>query len=338
MKIFITGGAGYIGSHTCVELLKRQHDVLVFDNLVNSSIKSLDRIKVITNRELGFIKGDIRDTKTLKDAMKKFKPEIVIHFAGLKSVSQSVSDPLQYYDTNVYGSINLFNTMNEVGCNKIVFSSSATVYGREDNLPYNESSSVHPTNPYGRSKLIVENILRDWVNSNEHKQAICLRYFNPVGAHESGLIGENPLGIPNNIMPLISQVAAGIRPKLSIFGSDYKTRDGTGERDYVHVVDLALGHATVVEKINKLDVLQVLNLGTGKGTTVKELIETFEKASGKKIPIEFSKRRPGDVAQSWTDPRLAKNLLNLEFNRSVEDMCLDTWRWQSNNPDGYLSG
>lgn len=334
-KIFITGGAGYIGSHTCAELLNSGYKILVYDNLVNGSFEALERVKLITNQKIDFIQGDIRNKCALEQAMCAFLPDVVIHFAGLKSVAESMKHPLRYYDVNVSGSLNILDSMSSAGCQNIVFSSSATVYADDQNLPYNESHILDPINPYGRTKLIFEQILNDWVHSFEGNKAVCLRYFNPVGAHASGLIGENPDGEPNNLMPIISEVAAGQRNYLSIYGNDYSTRDGTGERDYIHVVDLAYGHLKAVERLTYFEHFQILNLGTGKGTTVQELISAFEKVSGKKIKSVIKDRRSGDVARSLANPSLAKHLLGISSNRTIEDMCRDSWLWKSKNLNGF---
>ena len=335
MKIFVTGGAGFIGSHTCVELLINKHEVLVFDNLSNGSEIALKRVEIITQKTLQFVNGDIRDSNTLINIMKNFKPDAVLHFAGLKAVNESVADPIKYYDINVRGTVELLAAMKLSDCFKIIFSSSATVYGNASYLPFDELHRLNPTNPYGRTKLMIEKILEDWVYSSYQNHAVCLRYFNPIGAHISGFIGEDPANTPNNLMPYISQVVAGQRAYLSIFGDDYPTRDGTGERDYIHVCDLALGHLRAVEKISALDRFQVLNLGTGIGTTVQELVDVFQMVSGRTIPIKIAPRRPGDVAQSWADPSSANALLDIKFVKTIQEMCADTWRWQNKNPNGY---
>lgn len=335
MKIFVTGGAGFIGSHTCVELLNSKHEVLVFDNLSNGSEIALKRVEIITQKTLQFVNGDIRNSNTLINIMKNFKPDAVLHFAGLKSVSESVADPVKYYDINVRGTVELLAAMKVSDCSKIIFSSSATVYGNASYLPFDELHRLNPTNPYGRTKLMIEKILEDWVHSSYKNHAVCLRYFNPIGAHVSGFIGEDPANTPNNLMPYISQVVAGQREYLSIFGDDYPTRDGTGERDYIHVCDLALGHLRAVEKICELDRFQVLNLGTGIGTTVQELVDVFQMVSGITIPIKIAPRRPGDVAQSWADPSSANTMLDIKFVKTIQEMCTDTWRWQNKNPNGY---
>ena len=335
MRVLVAGGAGYIGTHACVALLQKNHEVLVFDNLSNSSPVALERVKLITNRSLEFIKGDIRDQLHLEKIMREFAPEAVIHFAGLKAVGESVEEPLLYYDVNVTGSIELVKAMVSVGCKLLIFSSSATVYGVPQYLPYDEVHPTAPTNPYGQSKLMVECILQDCVNANRNLKVICLRYFNPVGAHISGLIGENPTNIPNNLMPLIVQTASGSRERLSIFGDDYGTRDGTGERDYIHVSDLANGHLLALEQHKLLERFQVINLGTGLGTTVKELINKFEKTTNQKIQTKISERRKGDVAKIYADTKLATKLLNFKCQKTIEDMCIDSWNWEKQNPYGY---
>jgi len=335
MRILVTGGAGYIGTHTCVALLQSNHEVLVFDNLSNSSPGAIDRIKLITNKSVEFIEGDIRDHALLLQVVREFSPEAVIHFAGLKAVGQSVKDPLQYYDVNVRGSIELLKAISSVDCNLIIFSSSANVYGLPEYLPYDEDHPTAPTNPYGQSKLMVENILQDWIKTNNSRRALCLRYFNPVGSHISGSIGEDPKNVPNNLMPLIVQTAAGIQEYLSIFGDDYDTRDGTGERDYIHVSDLANGHLLALEKHELLDRFQVINLGTGSGTTVKELIEEFEICTNQKIKIKISARRSGDIAKCYADTTLAAKLLDFKCEKSISDMCIDSWNWQKQDFQDY---
>lgn len=334
-KIFITGGAGYIGSHTCIEFLKSGHKILVYDDLSTGSFEALERVKLITKKPIKLVRDDVRNKGALEKAICEFRPDVVVHFAGLKSVAESVKHPLRYYDVNVRGSLNLLDAMSTARCKNIVFSSSATVYGEDQNLPYDENHLLNPVNPYGRTKLIFEQILNDWVSSCDGNRAVCLRYFNPVGAHDSGLIGESPHGEPNNLMPFISEVAAGQRENLSIYGNDYSTRDGTGERDFIHVTDLAYGHLKAVERLPYFDYFQTLNLGTGMGTTVKELISTFEKVSGKKINSVIKNRRKGDVARSLADSSLAEQLLGISFDQTIEDMCRDTWRWKSKNPNGF---
>lgn len=335
-KIFVTGGAGYIGTHTCVDLLRSNHDVIIFDDLSNSSVEAVHRVELLTNRKLPLVIGDIRNLNSLRNAMLEFKPDCIIHFAGLKAVAHSVIDPLSYYDVNVHGSINLLRAMADAGCHEIVFSSSATVYGELNQPPFTESMPVNPVSPYGRTKLLFENVLRDWVNSNILNRSVILRYFNPVGAHVSGLIGEDPKDFPNNLMPLIVQAARNKLNELSIYGYDYDTRDGTGERDYIHVSDLAVGHVKAIENISKIQRFQILNLGSGVGTTVKELVNTFEKVNGVTFPKRVVSRRSGDVAKSFADPTLAKRLIGFKCTKTLENMCRDTWNWVNKNPEGYL--
>jgi len=334
MKVLVTGGAGYIGSHTCVELLNSGHEVFVVDNLCNGHEAALERVHGITNCELQFVNADIRDSSALDKIFKTFKPEAVIHFAGLKAVGESVADPLKYYDVNVGGSISLLSSMSKFACNNIIFSSSATVYGKPQYLPYDEKHPTNPINPYGRTKLIIENIISDWTNVETKRKATILRYFNPVGAHKSGQIGEEPIGTPNNLMPYIAQVADGRRDHLNIFGNDYDTSDGTGSRDYIHVVDLALAHITALNK-NKLDRFEVLNIGAGKSTTVLELVSKFEDISGVTIEFKYLPRREGDLAASWADSSKASEVMSWKTERSIKNICEDTWRWHKLNPTGY---
>ncbi len=340
MKILVTGGAGYIGSHTLIELNKAGYDFIVYDNLSNSSKESLSRVEKIINKPIIFEEGDIRDTKKLDEIFKKYPIESVIHFAGLKAVGESVEKPLSYYDNNILGTIKLLEVMKENNCKKIVFSSSATVYGNPQQMPIKEDFPIGgTTNPYGTSKYMIERILEDlYISDNSFKIAI-LRYFNPVGAYESGEIGEDPNGIPNNLMPFITQVAVGKREFLSVFGSDYDTVDGTGVRDYIHVVDLAYGHVKAIDYLNNSSEIKPLkvNLGTGKGYSVLEMVKAFEKASGQKINYKLVDRRAGDIAKCYADPSTAKEILDWEAKRSIDDMCADSWRWQSNNPNGYKS-
>jgi len=334
-KVFVTGGAGYIGSHTCVELLKSNHSIMVYDNLSNGSLEALKRVETLTNKKLKFVEGDICNFDFLEQSICEFQPDIVLHFAGLKAVGESVTDPLRYYEVNLKGSLNILGAMSLTKCNKLVFSSSATVYGDKNVPPYKETGQLQPVSPYGRTKLIFEQILQDWVKSDKKHRAIALRYFNPVGAHESGMIGENPQDKPDNLMPFLAQVACKKRQYLSIFGIDYPTKDGTGVRDFIHVTDLALGHAKAIEKIERLERFQILNLGTGKGTTVLELIKSFETSTGIKVPLRFVARRAGDVAISLADPTEAENLLNFKCEKTIQDMCVDEWNWQTKNPNGY---
>ena len=325
MKIFVTGAAGYIGAHTVLELLNSGHQVFAFDNLSNSSLLSLKRVETITNKKIGFSKGDVRDTNHLTIELEKFKPEAVIHFAALKSVTESFKKPLEYYDVNVNGSLSLLESMSKVNCRTVIFSSSATVYGNPEYLPIDETHPTIPINPYGRTKFMVERILQDWVNSGSTEQAICLRYFNPVGAHETGLKGKKTDTASGNLMPIIVEVASGRLPHLNIFGDNYPTRDGTGERDYIHVSDLAIFHQKAVEKISMLERFEVLNIGTGKGTTVKELVKAFENANNIEVPIKISKRRSGDVASSWTSTKKAERKLGYKSSRSINEACKDEW-------------
>ncbi|MCI0500471.1 MAG: UDP-glucose 4-epimerase GalE [Epsilonproteobacteria bacterium] len=339
MAILITGGAGYIGSHTLIELANVNHDFIVYDNLSNSSEESLKRVSKIIGREITFIKGDIRETEKLKAVFSNHQIDSVIHFAGLKAVGESVAKPLEYYDNNVVGTLRLLEVMKGFGCKKIVFSSSATVYGDPETTPIIENFPVGgTTNPYGTSKYMIERILKDLhISDNSFKIAI-LRYFNPVGAHESGIIGEDPNGIPNNLMPFIAQTAVGKREYLSVFGSDYETHDGTGVRDYIHVVDLANAHVKAIDYINKQSNMNqplITNLGTGIGYSVLDVVKAFEKASGKEVPYKLVERRAGDIAKCYANPSFAKEVFGWEAKRTIEQMCIDSWRWQSQNPNGY---
>ncbi|WP_127470659.1 UDP-glucose 4-epimerase GalE [Thiomicrorhabdus aquaedulcis] len=336
--ILVTGGAGYIGSHTCIELLQAGFELVVLDNLSNSSIESLKRVKHITGREIEFIEGDVCDRVLLRSIFTRFSVDAVIHFAGLKAVGESVALPLKYYDNNVSGSVALFEVMAEFDCKHLVFSSSATVYGDPASVPIKEDFPLSTTNPYGASKLMVENILRDVFKSDPDWSIALLRYFNPVGAHESGLIGEDPNGIPNNLMPFVSQVAVGQRECLNVFGDDYDTLDGTGVRDYIHVVDLAKGHVAALRKLMQSPGLVTLNLGTGRGYSVLEMVRAFEQASDKQVAYEIVARRPGDVAQCYADPSIAFEVLGWKAELGIERMCEDAWRWQSKNPNGYGEG
>jgi len=335
LKVLVTGGAGYIGSHTCVELLVAGHDVCIVDDLSNSRIEVIDRIKRLSDKDLIFNKVDIRNCNRLEKILYNFKPDAVIHFAGLKAVTESVVDPIRYYDVNVSGTISLLKAMNSINCINLVFSSSATVYGNPDYLPYDEKHNTSPVNPYGRTKLMVENILNDWSYLDNKRRASVLRYFNPVGAHPSTLIGEDPSGIPNNLMPYITQVAIGKRDYLNIYGNDYETHDGTGIRDYIHVVDLAKAHVATIEKQHALYPFEVINIGSGEGTSVLELVKAFELASGIKINFIISDRRDGDLAETWTNPDFAFNKIGWKAKLNINDMCRDSWAWQKNNPKGY---
>lgn len=337
IKILVTGGAGYIGTHTLVELIENGYEPIVFDNFVNSSEKSLQRVEQITGKKIPYVNGDIRDYASLESVFSSHEFQGVIHFAGLKAVGESVEKPILYYENNVYGSLQLLKAMAAYNVKTIVFSSSATVYGDPISLPLDESMPTgEPTNPYGMSKLMIENILTDVHKNDKSWRIVNLRYFNPVGAHVSGLIGEDPTGIPNNLMPFITQTATGKREKLSVFGGDYDTHDGTGVRDYIHVVDLAKGHIKALQKAEQQSGLWTVNLGTGTGYSVLDLIKAFEEVSNKKIPYEIVSRRPGDVASCYADPKFAKQVLGWEAKLGLNDMCSDSWRWQSNNPNGYV--
>lgn len=331
-KIFLTGGAGYIGSHTAVVLLNAGYEVVIYDNLSNAKYEVINRIGKITGKRPRFIKGDIKDADTLEKAIAGC--DAVIHFAGLKAVGESVEKPLAYYDNNVCGALSLFKVMQKKNIKKIVFSSSATVYGAPQALPITEDHPLTPVNPYGRTKYMIEEILKDLYNSDKSWHIAILRYFNPVGAHESGFIGEDPQGIPNNLMPYISQVAIGKREHLRIFGNDYDTPDGTGIRDYIHIMDLAKGHLKALEKLEEIG-CEVYNLGTGRGYSVLEVVKAFEKASGRKIPYKFTDRRPGDVPVCYADPSKAQKELGWKAEYDIDKMCQDTWNWQSKNPNGY---
>jgi UDP-glucose 4-epimerase len=335
MSILVTGGAGYIGSHTCVELLNAGYEIVVVDNLANSKPESLKRMKELTEKEFKFYQVDLLDKDALEQVFSDNNIEAVIHFAGLKAVGESVEQPLRYYQNNITGTLILADVMQQFGVEKIVFSSSATVYGMPKQVPISEDFSLSATNPYGRTKLMIEEILRDVYVSNNNWSIALLRYFNPIGAHESGRIGEDPNGIPNNLMPYITQVAVGKLQKLSVFGSDYQTVDGTGVRDYIHVVDLAKGHLKALEKVISTNGVEAYNLGTGKGYSVLEMITSFESASGKKVPYQISERRPGDIAECYADPTKAKLELGWEAEKGIEEMCKDSWKWQSENPQGY---
>ncbi len=335
MKILVTGGAGYIGSHTCVELLNANYDVVVLDNLSNSSEKSLTRVKNITGKSLEFYKADLLNKKQIMTVFSDHKIDAVIHFAGLKAVGESVSMPLKYFHNNIIGTLNLLDVMNDFNVKNIVFSSSATVYGDPASLPITENFPLCATNPYGRTKLMIEEILQDIYRSDRNWNIALLRYFNPVGAHKSGEIGEDPFGIPNNLAPYISQVAVGLLPWVSIFGNNYDTPDGTGVRDYIHVVDLALGHLKTLPKLFTNPGLVVYNLGTGFGYSVLEMIKGFEAASGKTIPYKIVDKRPGDIAACWADPSKAETDLGWKADKTLSDMCKDAWNWQKKNPKGY---
>ena len=335
MKILITGGAGYIGSHTLVEVIRAGHQVVVVDNLINGHAEAIARVGRLTNTYIQLAVGDIRDKLFLESVFAEFTPDGVIHFAGLKAVGESVENPMAYYDVNVSGSRVLLEVMQSHGCHRIIFSSSATVYGEPQYLPYDENHPVAPINPYGRTKLMVEQMLGDWSAAHSERSAISLRYFNPVGAHPSGLIGENPLGLPNNLMPFIAQVAVGIRSELQIFGDDYGTRDGTGERDYLHVVDLAKAHVLALGALTSQVGHDVINIGTGHGVTVNEIVKAFETACGHSIKTRIVARRVGDLASSYANSERAQVRLGWRSKLGLADMCKDTWAWQSENPGGY---
>ncbi len=335
MRVLVTGGAGYIGSHTCVELLNAGHEVFVIDNLCNGHEAALERVRGITNCELRFINADIRNASALNKVFNDFNPEAVMHFAGLKAVAESVADPLMYYDVNVGGSISLLMAMSKARCNNIIFSSSATVYGKPQYLPYDEEHPTNPVNPYGQTKLIVEKLIQDWVSVKKKRRGTSLRYFNPVGAHPSGQIGEDPQGSLDNLMPFISQVASGRREYLQIFGSDYETRDGTGERDYIHVVDLAGAHIKALQCQLSLKPYEILNIGNDKAITVLELIDSFQKVSEVLVKYKFAARRKGDLPSFWANSSKAFDKIAWKPKLSVDRMCVDTWRWQLNNISGY---
>ncbi len=335
MNILVTGGAGYIGSHTCLELLKIGYRIVVVDNLSNSSRESLRRVENLTGMNLEFCHVDLLDKESLESVFKKFKFHSVIHFAGLKAVGESVAIPLKYYQNNITGTLVLLELMEKYDVRNIVFSSSATVYGDPHTVPITEDFPLSATNPYGRTKLMIEEILNDVHAADKRWNVILLRYFNPVGAHESGEIGEDPQGIPNNLMPYISQVHVGKLKELSVFGNDYPTHDGTGVRDYIHVVDLALGHVKAVERISENSGLSVYNLGTGQGYSVLDMVKAYEKAAGSRVPFKFAARRPGDVAACYADPGKANRELGWKAERDVDTMCRDTLKWQTQNPQGF---
>ena len=335
MKILVTGGAGYIGSHTVILLIETGYEIVIFDNFCNASKEAVKRVEKIVNKKITTIEGDVRNRNDLQKVFKAHKIDAVIHFAGLKAVGESVEQPLKYYDNNVNGTAVLCEVMAEHACRSIVFSSSATVYGDPHTTPIDENFPLSATNPYGRSKLFVEEILRDLYVSDKSWKIVLLRYFNPVGAHESGTIGEDPNGIPNNLMPFIAQTAVGKREYLSIFGDDYTTHDGTGVRDYIHVMDLADGHVKAIDKIKNFTEVMTINLGTGKGYSVLDMVKAFEKASGKTVPYKIAPRRAGDIAKCFANPSYAKKILGWEAKKGIEEMCEDSWKWQSSNPNGY---
>lgn len=335
MSILVTGGAGYIGSHTCVELLEAGYDIVVVDNFSNSKPEALRRVKEITGKDFKVYAVDLVDREALDKVFSENDIEAVIHFAGFKAVGESVAIPLKYYYNNITGTIILCEVMQKYGVKKIVFSSSATVYGKPKSVPIREDFPLCPTNPYGRTKYMIEEILKDVYVADNEWSIILLRYFNPIGAHESGRIGEDPNGIPNNLMPYITQVAVGKREKLYVFGNDYDTHDGTGVRDYIHVVDLAKGHIKALEKAMKGSGVDVYNLGTGTGYSVLDVVKTFERVNGVKIPYVITHRRPGDVDKCFADPTKAHKELGWKAEKNLEDMCRDSWNWQRNNPNGY---
>lgn len=335
MKILVTGGAGYIGSHTCLALLEADYEVVVVDNLSNSSMHSMERVEELSGKKLTFYKEDLLNEEGLSEIFDKEKPEAVIHFAGLKAVGESVAKPLWYYYNNITGTLNLLNVMKKHKVFKLVFSSSATVYGMPKSVPIREDFPLSVTNPYGQTKLMIENILKDLCFAEDEFNIVALRYFNPIGAHKSGRIGEDPSGIPNNLVPYVTQVIVGKLPYLNVFGDDYATHDGTGVRDYIHVVDLAMGHLKAIEYMKDNNGYHVYNLGTGNGYSVLDIVKAFENVIGRAIPYKIVERRPGDVAECYADPTLAKKDLNWEAKYGLQDMCEDSFRWQKQNPDGY---
>ena len=339
MKVLVTGGAGYIGSHTCVELLNQGMEVVVIDNLVNSSAKAIERVEEITGKHVDFYQEDVRDRAALDRIFEKHDIGCAIHFAGLKAVGESVAMPLEYYDNNLFSTVRLCEAMRDHGVHNIVFSSSATVYSGDNEVPLRETSRTgNCTSPYGWTKYMSEQILRDTAKADDEWAVSLLRYFNPIGAHASGMIGEDPRGIPNNLMPFIAQVAVGRRDHLNVFGDDYDTPDGTGVRDYIHVVDLAEGHVKAMDYALRHTGAEAINLGTGRGCSVLEMVRAFEEASGVTIPLEITGRRPGDIAICYADAAKAKALLNWGARYTLSDMCRHAWNWQKNNPDGYQAG
>ena len=337
MNILVTGGAGYIGSHTCVELLNAGYDIVVVDNFDNSCMKAVDTVKDITGKDFKFYEVDLLDRENLEKVFIENKIDAVIHFAGLKAVGESTQIPLRYYHNNITGTLILMELMEKYDVNNIVFSSSATVYGMPKSVPITEDFPLSTTNPYGSTKLMLEQILTDAAKANDKLSVTLLRYFNPIGAHESGNMGEDPQGIPNNLLPYVAQVAVGKLEKVHVFGDDYPTPDGTGVRDYIHVVDLAIGHLKAIEKKANEAGVHIYNLGTGNGYSVLQIIKAFEKACGKELPYVIDPRRPGDIAECWANPAKAKAELGWEATRGIEEMCQDSWRWQSTHPNGYNS-
>ncbi|MFA0068012.1 UDP-glucose 4-epimerase GalE [Vibrio breoganii] len=335
MNVLVTGGMGYIGSHTCIQLLEAGMTPVIFDNLYNSKASVNRRISLVSGQNVEFVEGDIRDKALLVKTMQQYNIDAVIHFAGLKAVGESVAKPLEYYDNNVNGTLVLVDAMREAGVKRLVFSSSATVYGDPASVPITEDFPTSATNPYGRSKLMVEECLTDFQAANPDWSITLLRYFNPVGSHPTGHLGEDPQGIPNNLMPFVSQVAVGRREYLSVFGDDYPTPDGTGVRDYIHVMDLSDGHIAALEKVGNESGLHIFNLGTGNGSSVLDMVKAFEQASGTTIAYKIAPRRPGDIAECWADPAKAEAVLGWKATRTLQEMSEDTWRWQSENPKGY---
>lgn len=335
MNILVTGGAGYIGSHTCVELLNEGYDIVVVDNLDNSNIKSIETIKRITGKDFKFYEYDMLDRERMEEVFANNKIDAVIHFAGLKAVGESTRIPLRYYHNNITGTLILMELMEKYDVNNIVFSSSATVYGMPKTVPITEDFPLSTTNPYGSTKLMIENILTDVQKANPKLSVTLLRYFNPIGAHKSGDLGEDPKGIPNNLLPYVAQVAVGKLEKVHVFGNDYPTVDGTGVRDYIHVVDLSLGHLKAIEHCSEKPGVHIYNLGTGNGYSVLQIIEAFSKACGKELPYQIDPRRPGDIAECYADPTKAKNELDWTAKRGIAEMCEDSWRWQSTHPNGF---
>lgn len=335
MRILVTGGAGYIGSHTLLQLLRERHEALVLDNFSNSAPEALARVKQLANADFDICEGDIQDAAGVEAAVAGFRPDAVVHFAGLKAVGESTARPIDYYAQNLGGTLNLLRSMQRHGCRRIVFSSSATVYGEPVYLPYDEAHPLQPESPYGRTKYFIEEVLRDWAASWPEASVVLLRYFNPVGADASGLIGEDPLGIPNNLVPYIAQVAVGRRTHLNVFGDDYDTRDGTGERDYIHVEDLARAHLAALDFAAGRQGCEAINVGTGHSATVLEMVAAFAKASGREIPYQVAPRREGDIARMLAGVEKAERLLGWKAQLTIDDMCRTTWGWQSRNPQGY---
>lgn len=335
MTVLVTGGAGYIGSHTCVRLLESGNEIAVIDNLSNSNEEALKRVKLLTGKDFPFYREDLQNEEALERIFQENQIDSVIHFAGFKAVGESVAEPLKYYENNLLSTLTLIRVMKKHQVKKLVFSSSATVYGNPSSVPITEDFPLSATNPYGMTKLMIENILKDIQKADNSWRIALLRYFNPIGAHESGLLGEDPRGIPNNLMPYIAQVAIGKMDKLSVFGNDYPTKDGTGVRDFIHVVDLADGHLAALQKLNADCGLLACNLGTGTGYSVLEMVKAFEQASGKQVPYEITERRPGDIAVCYADVTKAEKELSWKATRGLEEMCRDVWNWQHKNPDGY---